>query len=113
MRSSTARIHAVLLLIAVAVVVVYWPSLHHLPRADHATYYTGTYEIRGLGALVRHDLSYNNERFVARGDRVLYRPLLWLMWPAEEAVFGRYGAGVQAVGILLHLAIVLLAFRLM
>src|SRR4051812_25773291 len=89
------------LAVCLMVAVAYWPSLHHLPRADHAVYLAGSYEFEGFAARLAHALTYGRARFLAPGDAMLYRPLFWALWPIEEATVGWFGAGPQSIGILL------------
>ncbi len=98
--------------ICLLVTVAYWPSLQHLPRSDHSLYLAGTYEFDSFSERLGHALAYGRARFLGKGDAMLYRPLFWALWPIEEAMVGYHGAGLQAIGILLHLAILFFVMRL-
>lgn len=96
-----------------AIWATYWPSLQHVPRADQWAYLIDTLHCRTLGELWSESYSYNRVRAVGPGDADLFRPILFALLVAEKHFFGNNFVPSQAIGLVLHTAVVVLLFTLL
>jgi hypothetical protein len=99
--------------IVVAVCYVYYPSLFHLPRADHLFYLADMAGKNDWGTLALKSYDFTRSRTFAPGDDVLFRPVAIFLLGTEKAIFGYNFVGWQAVGIGLHLLVVWHFFKLL
>ena len=102
-----------LVLLIGATWLVYQPSLDFVPRWDHWSFLREVSRDEDFASLLRRCYSYNRSSVNARGDCELFRPVLFTLLCAEQALFGHDFAAWQRVGVLLHLAVVLLLLLLL
>lgn len=95
--------HAVLAVgLSAAVWLAYYPSLGHGPRADQWCILLDTVDQHSFFDVLAHTYSYSRTRMILPGDYHLFRPMLFVLFSAEKALFGYHFALWQAAGILLH-----------
>jgi hypothetical protein len=99
-----------LLLLGASLLLVYAPSLQHLPRADQWCFLLDTLEERGFAETFGKCWSYNRTRQVCAGDSALFRPVLFALLSAQKALFGHNSFLWQLSGIGLHLSACTLVF---
>ncbi len=92
--------------IALGVLLVYFPSLTHVPRSDQIIYLSEVAHLKGFKALVLDTYDLNRHRKLAPGDQLLFRPLLYVMLGVEKFFFGYQFWCWQLVGVILHLAVI-------
>lgn len=100
---------AVFLLIA-SVLIVYWPSLHHGPRADQWGFLLDQMGQHSCVDQITNSYSYNRTSAIGPSDTLLFRPGLFLFLSTEECVSGTHILIPQLIDVALHLLIALLAF---
>jgi hypothetical protein len=91
----------------------YRPSLRHTHRADDWCFHLDTIDLFGFLDIFILIYLYNCTRMVLPGDYQLFRPVLFAMLSAQEALFGNDFTSWQSVGIGLHCVAVLLFLRLL
>lgn len=101
-----------LAVLGIAIVLVYQPSLKHVPHSDHQGFLLETTGHDDFFDLVRHTYSWTRTRLYAPGDTQLYRPLLFAWLSGLKACFGTHWDCCQAVGITLHALVCILLFIL-
>ena len=77
-------------IIALAVLIVYFPSLFYPPRADQVIYLSETSNQHHAWDLIVGDYDHNRHRTIAPGDELLFRPLLYGILGTEQVVFGHH-----------------------
>ena len=101
-------------LIALAVLIFYFPSLYFPPRADQVIYLS---ETSGLGQrpwdLIVGCYDHNRHRTIAPGDELLFRPLLYAMLGTEQVVLGHHFWVWQLIGLAGHLILIWFLLRLL
>jgi hypothetical protein len=91
----------------------YRPSLWHPPRQDQWSFLIDTVKENGFLPMFSHTYSYNRTRVAGWGDYPLFRPVLFALLSGEKALFGPRYLYWQAVGIVLHCAIVWVFLRIL
>jgi hypothetical protein len=86
--------------------IVYFPSLLHIPRADQVIFLADTAPYKDWWPLMRFVVSYNRTRLFNAGDVFLFRPLMFILMGTEKWLFGYRFVLWQLVGLILHLAVV-------
>jgi hypothetical protein len=86
--------------------IIYAPSLSHLPRSDHFVYLANTAQENGWVSLAWKHYAFNRE-VLAFGikDTLLFRPLVCILLGTEKHFFGYEFIYWQATGILLHMVV--------
>ena len=108
------RIRRLFYFIAIVVVnlIIYWPSLFHLPRSDQWWYLLDTLGKDNFFTLVRDYYSFPRVRFFVPQDVLSFRPLWCSFLGLEKSLFGNNFILWQAAGIFLHLVVLWLLFCL-
>lgn len=99
-----------LLLIIGLLLFLYLPSLNHVPRSDQWAFLIDTIDSHTIWETFKNSYSYSRTRAIVPSDSSLFRPLLFFILSFEKGLFGNHFPWIQAVGILLHLIVVLLLF---
>ena len=94
------------LVIAALTLLVYYPSLWHAPRSDQIVYFFVTAPWHDWSRLTIPCYDLNRWGIFAAGDEKLFRPLVFLFLGTEKYFFGYNFWAWQAVGIILHLAVI-------
>jgi tetratricopeptide (TPR) repeat protein len=92
--------------IVVLTFLVYSPSLFHVARSEQNLFLYETADITNIKDLVIDTYSYARTRMFAAGDKILFRPLLYLCFSFQKWIFGYHFFFWQLTAILLHLGIV-------
>lgn len=92
--------------IAFFVLLVYSPSLMHVPRADQIMYLAEVAHKSSWWDLTAGCVDLNRHRQFNPGDELLFRPVDYFLLGSEKYFFGYNFLLWQAVGIVLHLAVV-------
>ncbi len=101
------------LVIAAFTILVYFPSLWHGPRSDQIVYFYVTDNKHDLSSLTLSCFSLNRWGIFAPGDDKLFRPFVFAFLGVENYFF-RYKFWMwQAMGILLHLAVIWFLLKLL
>ena len=90
-------------LIALCVLLVYWPSLFHIARGDQVVYLHEVAHQKDWFSLALGNYDLNRH---GAGDDILFRPLLYIFLGTEKFFFGYNFLLWQLVGIVLHLVVV-------
>jgi len=99
-------------LIALAVLISYFPVLFYPPRADQVVYLAETANKHPLDLIFGcYDL--NRHRVFAPGDEMLFRPLLYGILGSEQALFGHHFCVWQLLGLGAHLLLIWVLLRLL
>lgn len=109
---TSLQIISILLIIAF-ISILYFPSLTHPPRSDQWSFLVDTIDNHTAFDTFKNSYSYNRTRVIAIGDTALFRPLLFLLLSLEKGIFGNNFRFIQAIGIMLHILVVLLLFIIM
>ncbi len=104
-RSVTPRPDPLWVLVLLAVVIVYLPSLDHLPRGDQRCILAETNGSAGMLEMVEAVVSYSRSRQIAAGDSLLFRPLFFLQLGVQRLLFEDRFAWWQLTGLALHLLV--------
>ena len=99
--------------IALAVLIFYFPSLYYPPRADQVIYLSETSNIKDPSGLILGCYDHNRHRTIAPGDELLFRPLLYVFLGSEQVLFGHHFWAWQLVGLLAHLTMIWVLLRLL
>ncbi len=111
---SHKAIHATVMVgLCLAIWLTYRPALKHGARDDQWNFLTDTRNQRHFKRLILRHYAYNRTSEMARGDYPLFRPVLYALLAGEKAFFGHRFLGWQAVGIIVHCAIVCLLLTLL
>lgn len=105
--------HGLLYVLFVAVGVVYWPSLWHMPRGDQLFYLAEVAYQKDWFTLALGGYDLNRTRLWGPGDEILFRPLLYLILGTQKFFFGYNFICWQLTGLLAHLTVVALFYRLL
>lgn len=89
-------------------VIVYIPSLFHLPRGDHWNILLHTLGTNDLIGLIKKSYSYARQSLVAPGDVVLFRPAQSTLLAIEKYLFNSNSHWPQIISFLLHISIFIL-----
>ena len=100
-------------IIALAVLIFYFPSLYYPPRADQVIYLSETSNIKDPSGLILGCYDHNRHRTIAPGDELLFRPLLYAFLGSEQVLFGHHFWAWQLVGLLAHLTLIWVLLRLL
>jgi len=104
-------IHLSLVLVSV-VFIAYLPSLGHVFRSDQVVYMADMGQRpQTFQSLVIQGYDYPRDRLYDKGDKQLFRPLLFILMGLEYWVFGTDPLGWQLTGIVLHILCTLTIFR--
>ena len=98
--------------VVIANLVVYWPSLFHMPRSDQWWYLLNTAGKDNFFVLARDYYSYNRVKVFLPQDVMSFSPLWFIFCALEKSLFGNNFVLWQATGIVLHLAALWLLFSL-
>jgi len=94
-------------------IIIYYPSLFHIPRADQWCYLADTSDYEDLSSLVTRFYSYNRVRLFNPGDSILFRPIFFILLGIEKWAFGNNFIYWQLMGIILHLILVYFLLKLL
>lgn len=94
-------------LIALIVLLAYYPSLFHAPRADQILYLHFVDGIYNLKALTLDSYAFNRTQ---SGDFILFRPVLYFLLGFEKWLFGYNFWAWQLAGIVLHIFVLFALF---
>jgi len=83
--------------------IVYWPSLKHMPRGDHLSYLGQVASQKDWITLVIRNMEINRGGNLFDGDTWLFRPFLYALLGAERFLFGYSFYLWQLAGVVLHL----------
>ena len=100
-------------LIALGVMLVYYPSLMHCARADQVTYLAEVANRQSWWDLAINTYNLNRHRMFCPGDELLFRPVIYFLLGTERFLFHYTFMGWQAVGIALHLGVIWFLLRLL
>lgn len=89
-------------LMVLAIVLAYYPSLKHPPRADHWCYLNDMMDHHGVIDAIESSYSYTRTRQTLPGDCDLFRPVLFALLAVERALFEGDLPSIQLIGIALH-----------
>ncbi|MCK5581943.1 MAG: hypothetical protein KAJ18_11805, partial [Candidatus Omnitrophica bacterium] len=92
--------------------IIFYPSFSFSAKADHITYLMETAGIENLAESINQTYSFCRTRIVYAGDRILFRPIFYLLLSVEKFLFGYNFVYWQITGFLFHLIIVGLLLRL-
>jgi hypothetical protein len=100
------------LIIAAINLIVYSPSLYHSPRGlDQIEYLYEIEPFDTLGETIQYSYSYARNRVLDAGDKILFRPLLYIFLSLEKHFFGYNFFLWQLTNVFLHLACMWLIFK--
>lgn len=99
--------------IAFFVVLVYAPSLMHVPRSDQLMYFIEIGARSSWQDLVFGAFDLNRHRVFAPGDEILFRPVHYIVLGLEKYFFHYNFLLWQGLGICLHLGVVWFLLRLL
>ena len=100
-------------IIALAVLVFYFPVLFYPPRSDQVIYLAQTAHQQHPLDLILGNYDYNRHRIFAPGDELLFRPLVFMFLGGEQVLFGHHFWAWQLVGLIAHLTLVWVLLRLL
>ncbi|MDE2028408.1 MAG: hypothetical protein KGJ11_07695, partial [Candidatus Omnitrophica bacterium] len=100
-------------LIALAVLVCYYPSLYYPPRADQVIYLSETSGLHKPWDLIFGCYNHNRHRTIAPGDELLFRPLLYAFLGVEQVLFGHHFWAWQLTALGAHLVLIWVLLRLL
>jgi len=92
---------------------VYAPSLFHVSRADQDILLIETADLDNAKDLILYTYSFPRTRILNVGDKIFFRPLLYLFLSFEKSLFGYNFIYWQLTGILLHLLVVWQLYRIL
>jgi hypothetical protein len=100
-------------IIALAVLVSYYPTLYYPPRSDQVIYLAEIANKHHPWDLIFGCYDLNRHRIYTSGDEILFRPLLFMLLGSEQGLFGHNFLFWQGLGILAHLGLVWVLLRLL
>lgn len=100
-------------ILCIVIFFIYFPSLFHLPRADHLWYLLDTVKTNDLPSLIKDFYSYNRVRLYSPGDTLAFRPVMFILLGLEKWAFGTNYIYPQIIGIILHLILIWRLFKLL
>ena len=86
-------------------IIIYYSSIFHLPRADHWNILLHTLGVNELGTLIKKSYSYARQCLIAPGDVVLFRPLQSSFLAIEKYLFNPNSIFPQLINVILHIII--------
>ena len=96
-----------LIVLAAINLIVFYPSFYNCAKADHIVYLVETAEMESLPELIGYSYSYCRTRVLLSGDRVLFRPIFYIVLSIEKWLWGYNFIYWQLTGFFLHLIIML------
>lgn len=93
--------------------IVYYPSLYHILKGETYCYFLDTQGDNTAWSLIKNWWNYESVRQIAPGDRLLFRPLLFVTLGLEKAYFGGYYFYWRIASLVMHLFVVTCLFRLL
>src|SRR3990167_6683972 len=90
------------LLTVIVLIIVYIPSLFHLPRGDHWNIQMHTLGTSDLAEMIKKSYSYARQSLIAPGDVVLFRPAQSTWLAIEKYLFGSSSMWPQILSFFLH-----------
>ena len=102
-----------LVILGAANIVVFYPSLYHIARADQLVYLIEMADLEKFGEILDHSISFTRTRILLTGDRLYYRPLFYCVLAAERTFFKYNFMAWQVVGLILHLILAGTLLRLL
>jgi len=102
-----------LTVLGVAIFSVFYPSLFHSARADQLVYLIEVADLDSFSEILNHSISFTRTRILFTGDRLYYRPLLYLVLATERFFFKYNFLAWQAVGLILHMILAAALLRLL
>ena len=96
------------LLTVIVLIIVYIPSLFHLPRGDHWNILMHTLGTSDLAEMIKKSYSYARQSLIAPGDVVLFRPAQSTWLAIEKYLFGSSSMWPQILSFFLHVSIFIL-----
>lgn len=98
-----SKAHLFFALICILNLIVYWPSLKHVPRSDQIAYLSTVADQKDWQTLAIKDMGLNRGTKLSSGDTWLFRPLLYALLGTERFFFGYSFYLWQLAGIVFHL----------
>ena len=102
-----------LIVLAAINLIVFYPSFYNCAKADHIVYLVETAEMESLPELIGYSYSYCRTRVLLSGDRVLFRPIFYIVLSIEKWLWGYNFIYWQLTGFFLHLIILALFIKLL
>ncbi len=100
-------------LICIFNLIVFWPSLKHIPRSDQIAYLSTVADQTNFSSLVLKNMDLNRGTYISSGDTWLFRPFLYALLGTERFLFGYSFHLWQLVGIGFHLIFLWVLWRLL
>ncbi len=100
-----------LLIIITVNLIVFSPSFHIRAKGDHIAYLIETADIEDLTELINYSYSYCRTRVIYPGDRILFRPLFYVLLSLEKWLWGYNFIYWQITGFFFHIIILSLLLR--
>ena len=98
-----SKSHLFFALICIINLIVYWPSLKHIPRGDQIFYLSQVANQKDWSSLAIENMDLNRGANLSSGDTWLFRPFLYALLGTERFLFGYSFYLWQLVGIGIHL----------
>ena len=97
------------LIIVVVTLIVFSPALEHSPRAlDQIEYLYEIEQFDTLGDILQRSYSYTRNRVFDAGDKIMFRPLLYIFMSFEKYFFGYNFSFKKSLNLILNYVIYLI-----
>lgn len=111
-RSGARLFWGALIAVLILNIVIYFPSIKHIPRSDQLAYLAEVSQLSRFKELAFDSYDLSRSREIIKGDYLLFRPVVYFVLGSEKYFFGYHFEYWQMFGIFLHCLVIVMLFKI-